>query len=82
MLKRVILIIVWTVAFFLGSAFVLGLATGVFIFVLRPSQQPQAWIGWIWLLVPWIFGFLGLTLALLGRLPGTGRSVPEMSVVE
>jgi len=78
MVKRIIFICVWTVVFFVGSAALLGFASGLYFAISssggqQPSQQTISWIGKSWAFVPMVLGPLGLILGILGLLPGTRR---------
>ncbi len=74
--KRIVFIAVWAVAFFFGSAMLLGFASGLF-FAAQASEDGQVSdrtmmiIGTSWAIVPMISGPIGLLLGILGKLPGT-----------
>lgn len=76
MAKRIIFIGGWAVAFFFGSAMLLGFASGLF-FAAQASDGGQisertiTIIGASWAIVPMIVGPIGLLLGILGKLPGT-----------
>ena len=78
MVKRVIFIVVWTAAFYFGSAMLVGFASGIFFSVQislggQVSERTTSILGLLWFIFPMIMGPLGLILGLLGKLPGTRR---------
>lgn len=78
MAKRIFFIAVWTVAFFFGSAMLLGFASGLFFAYQtsggsQVSERTTTILGNSWVLVPMIVGPIGLLLGIFGKLPGTSR---------
>ena len=76
LLSKVTFTFLWTLAFFFGSAMLLGFASGIYlVFVTstgsKPSDQTLQWIGFSWATVPMVLGPIGFFLSILGSLPGT-----------
>jgi TRAP-type C4-dicarboxylate transport system permease small subunit len=72
--KRMIFICLWTVAFILGSAMLLGVASFLYFAVNGNSgEQTISWIAKSWSYLPLVVGPIGLMLAVMGLLPGTTR---------
>jgi hypothetical protein len=78
MARRIILIVVWTIVFTLGSAFLLGFVSAL-IYGPRFSSDAQLdknmalTIGTLFAWIPLIAGLAGLLLGIFGKLPGTRR---------
>ncbi len=78
MVRKIVFVLGWSVLFFYGSAFALG-----FVWALLASGPGAAGVagtqsgfvttagGYLFLLLPVVFGLAGLVLGILGELPGT-----------
>jgi hypothetical protein len=78
MLRRIIFITVWAVAFVFSSAMVLLLPSMLLFSVIKSggsevSKLTLKIVGVCYLMVPAAAGAIGLCLGILGKLPGTGR---------
>ncbi len=82
MLGRILLIALWSLLFYLGSAFVLGFAAGMLFMGLAAANvqgshhdaivQIIARTGYF---LPAVCGLVGLVLAVFGKLPWTATAV-------
>jgi hypothetical protein len=77
-IRKIIFTVLWAFVFWIGSAVLLGLGSGLFF--ARQSAQglnPAANtalinnIGTAWAVVPMVAGLIGLILGVVGWLPGT-----------
>ena len=78
MAKKIILIIIWSVAFYFGSAMLIGFLSGLFcaamtLYNAHLNEHMTSAIGISWIIVPMIFGPIGLLLGIFGKLPGTRK---------
>jgi hypothetical protein len=89
MVIRVLVVVAWTVAFFFGSAMLLGFASGLyFVGSLsaggKVDDRTTAFVGMLWAYVPMIMGPVGLALGIFGKLPGTRsrKSTKQGAIVD
>jgi hypothetical protein len=79
-MKRIVLVIVWTLAFCVLAAFAAGLFNGVVIVTGLTSKMGDSWAvicaGLTDVIVLLGLG-LGLYLSLTGRLPGTSKATHD-----
>ena len=80
MFRRIIFSVIWSVVFAFGSAFIVGICSGILFFgiAMTGSGDEIDSDGWLpriigvgSLVVSWTMGLVGLVLGLLGKLPGT-----------
>jgi hypothetical protein len=87
MVKRGFFIAIWTVGFWLGSTFLLGLVAGIFYPLLismgsSPINETSLTIVMrSFSIVTTIIGAIGLVLGLFGKLPGTRRPSKAHKIV-
>jgi hypothetical protein len=74
-MKRLLLILAWTIGAYLGSAMVLRFFWGIIVFILAVFRSDWSvlgpWYSWTVKVVPTLFAAAFLFLAVFGRLPGT-----------
>jgi hypothetical protein len=76
--KRIILIVVWALVFFLGSALLLFLLWRLYFALTaapgqRPGEQTFVLLGLSYVVVPMVLGLVATVLGIRGLLPGTRR---------
>jgi hypothetical protein len=79
MARRMLLIFVWAVMFFFGSAILLYLVWRLYFALTgaprqRPNEQTFFWLGLSYAVVPMALGILGTVLGIRGLLPGTRKT--------
>ncbi len=80
MFRKIAFSVVWSLVFAFGSAFVLGLCSGLLMFGIGMVGSGKEIdsdgslvriVGTAWFVVPNVMGIVGLVLGFLGKLPGT-----------